>query len=99
MSEWYGMFLHEGKYREPVMRNIETFLTDTQSTVNGSVYLKLHPYRFELIGIESPNDLMSAKFGSYGEENLAWSADDAKGFTKIFSNADRIYQSINQKNE
>ncbi len=99
LSEWYGMFLHEGKYREPVMRNIETFLTDTQSTVNGSVYLKLHPYRFELIGIESPNDLMSAKFGSYGEENLAWSADDAKGFTKIFSNADRIYQSINQKNE
>ncbi len=97
LSEWYGMFLHEGKYLEPVMRNIETFLTDSQTNVNGSVFLKLHPYRFDLIGIDSPNDLMSPKFGSYGEENLAWTADDAKGFTKIFSNADRIFQSINDK--
>ena len=95
LSEWYGMFLHEGKYMDPVMRNIETFLADSQEFVNGSVFLKLHPYRFDLIGIDSPNDLMSAKFGSYGEENLAWTGDDAKGFTKIFSNADRIFQSVN----
>ena len=95
LADWFGMFLHEGKYTDPVMRNIEAFLTDTQKTVNGEVFLKLHPYRFDLIGIESPNDLMSVKFGSYGEENLAWTGEDAKGFTKIFSNADRIYKSVN----
>lgn len=95
LSEWYGMFLHEGKYMDPVMRNIETFLSDTQSTVNGKVYLSLVPYNFNLVGIDSPNDLMSAKFGSYGEMNLAWTGEDAKGFTKIFSNASRIYQSVN----
>ena len=95
LADWYGMFLHEGKYMDPVMRNIEDFLTSTQNNVNGEVYIILHPYRVELIGIESPNDLMSTKFGSYGEMNGAWTGEEAKGFTKIFSNADRIYQSVN----
>jgi len=90
------MFLHEGKYFEPVMRDIEGFLTDTQDTVNGQVYLKLYPYRFELEGIDSENDLMNSTFGQYGESNLAWTGEDAKGFTKIFSNADKIYYHVNQ---
>lgn len=96
LSDWYGMFLHEGKYFEPVMRNIEGFLTDSQDTVNGTVFLKLNPYRFDLIGIESDNDLMNSSFGQYGEVNKAWTGEDAKGFTKIFSNANKIYYSINK---
>lgn len=95
LADWYGMFLHEGKYFEPVMRNIEGFLTDSQKTVNGKVFLKLHPYRFELIGIESENDLMNSTFGQYGEMNLAWTGEDAKGFVKIFSNAEKIYYHVN----
>ncbi len=95
LADWYGMFLHEGKYFEPVMRNIEGFLTDSQDTVNGKVFLRLHPYRFELVGIESKNDLMNSSFGQYGEVNLAWTGEDAKGFTKIFSNADKIFYHVN----
>jgi argininosuccinate synthase len=91
LGEWYGMFVHEGQYLEPVMRNIESFLTDSQKNVNGTVFLKLHPYRFELEGIDSPNDLMDVPFGKYGEEQGAWSADDAKGFIKIMGNASNIY--------
>jgi len=89
------MFLHEGKYFEPVMRDIEGFLSSSQDKVNGKVYLRLHPYRFELIGISSDNDLLENDFGQYGETNNAWSADDAKGFIKIFSNADKIYYHVN----
>ena len=95
LADWYGMFLHEGKYFEPVMRNIEGFLTDTQDTVNGTVRIRLHPYRFELVGIQSENDLMNSSFGQYGESNLAWSGEDAKGFTKIYANADKIYYHVN----
>ncbi len=91
LSEWYGMFVHEGQYLEPVMRDIETFLENSQSTVNGSVFIKLHPHRFELIGIDSPNDLMDVPFGKYGEEQGAWTSDDAKGFIKILGNASSIY--------
>ena len=91
----YGMLLHEGQYLDPVLRNTEAFLTDSQKTVNGTVYISLHPYRFTLDGITSENDLMGAGFGIYGEENKAWSAQDAKGFIKILSNAGRIYKQVN----
>lgn len=94
LGNWYGMLLHEGQYLEPVMRNIEKFLADTQQNVSGKVFINLAPYRFELEGIESPNDLMQAKFGSYGEQNLAWSGEDVKGFTKILANQLKIYYSL-----
>ena len=98
LSDWYGNWLHEALFLDPVMRNIESFLQDSQKTVNGKVFITLHPYRFILNGIESENDLMSSKFGSYGEENLAWSGDDVKGFTKILSNSLNIYHQVNKLN-
>jgi argininosuccinate synthase len=95
MGNWYGMLLHEGQYLEPVMRNIETFLEDIQANVSGKVKVRLMPYRFEIQGIESPHDLMSSKFGSYGEMNNAWTGDDVKGFTKIIGNQMKIYYQVN----
>ena len=96
LSDWYGNWLHEALFLDPVMRNIEVFLNDSQKTVNGKVFITLHPYRFVLNGIESENDLMSDKFGSYGEANLAWTGDDVKGFTKVLSNSLSIYHQINK---
>ncbi|RMG60571.1 MAG: argininosuccinate synthase [Bacteroidetes bacterium] len=95
LANWYGMLLHEGQYLDPVMRNIETFLTDTQAKVSGDVRVRLAPHRFDLLGIRSPHDLMSAKFGTYGEMNKAWTGEDVKGFTKILANAGKIYHQVN----
>lgn len=95
LSDWYGNWLHEALFLDPVMRNIESFLADSQETVSGIVYITLHPYRFVLNGIESAHDLMSDKFGSYGEANRAWTGDDVKGYTKIVSNSLNIYHQIN----
>jgi argininosuccinate synthase len=97
LANWYGMFLHEAMYHEPVMRNIESFLEATQENVTGKVFVKLKPYRFELQGIESDHDLMKSGFGDYGETVKAWSADDVKGFTKILANSLKIYNVVNQK--
>ncbi len=97
LSNWYGMLLHEGQLLDPVMRNIECFLTDTQKNVTGTVFVKLHPYRFELLGIESAFDLMDSSFGQYGEMNSAWTGEDVKGFTKILSNAGKIHHQINME--
>lgn len=97
-ADWYGNWLHEALFLDPVMRNIEAFLQDSQKTVNGKVFITLLPYRFILNGIESQNDLMSDIFGSYGEANRAWSGDDVKGFTKIVSNSLNIYYQINKNN-
>lgn len=95
LANWYGMFLHEAMYQEPVMRNIEDFLESTQGNVTGKVIVKLKPYHFELVGIESEHDLMNSGFGQYGETVEAWTADDIKGFTKIMSNSLKIYNSVN----
>ncbi|MFZ5430972.1 MAG: argininosuccinate synthase [Bacteroidota bacterium] len=95
IANWYGMFLHEALYLDPVMRNMETFLESTQTTVNGKVFVALKPYRFELMGVDSPNDLMSSVFGKYGEESKAWTGEDVKGFTAILGNALKIYHTVN----
>jgi len=94
MANWYGTHLHEGMYLDPVMRDLEAFLSSSQEQVSGKVFVSLHPYRFTLDGIESKNDLMNIGFGKYGEENTAWTADDAKGFIKILSNSGKIFQYV-----
>ncbi|HCV83142.1 argininosuccinate synthase [Zunongwangia profunda] len=94
VANWYGTHLHEGQYLDPVMRDFEALLQSSQERVTGKVFVSLHPYRFILDGISSPYDLMNSNFGNYGEENKAWTANDAKGFIKILSNAGKIYQSV-----
>jgi argininosuccinate synthase len=94
MALWYGSWLHEGQFMDPTMRNIESFMEDTQANVSGKVFITLDPYRFQLNGIESKYDLMSDEFGSYGEMNNAWSGEDVKGFSKIFGNQVSIYQQV-----
>lgn len=96
LSSWYGNWLHEGQMLDPTMRNIEKFLEDTQATVSGKVFVTLQPYRYTITGIESPHDLMSSKFGSYGEMNKGWSGDDVKGFAKIFGNQTAIFHKVNE---
>ncbi len=95
LGNWYGMLLHEAQYLEPVMRDIEAFLEHSQTNVSGDVILKLHPYRFELVGIRSEHDLMNSGFGDYGEVNKEWDGDDVKGFTKLMSNYLKIFNKVN----
>jgi argininosuccinate synthase len=99
LAQFYGNWLHEGQHLDPVMRDMEAFLTSTQLHVTGDVHIELNPYRYQVLGIESKYDLMSAKFGKYGEENLGWSGQDVKGFTKIFGNQTAIYQAVTKETE
>ena len=95
IANWYGTHLHEGLYLDPVMRDMEAFLKNSQEQVSGDVIVTLKPYHFILEGITSKHDLMNANFGSYGEENKSWTADDAKGFIKIYGNQGKIYNQVN----
>ncbi len=94
LANWYGMMLHEALFLDPVMRNIEAFLTSTQESVTGEVFVKLLPYRFELQGVKSDFDLMQSEAGKYGEMNNGWSGEDVKGFTKILGNQLKIQRSM-----
>ncbi len=99
LGTWYGMFLHEAQYLEPVMRDIEKFLEHSQENVTGRVIIRLRPYGYTLVGVESDFDLMKTDFGEYGEVNKAWSADDVKGFTKILGNQMKIFYNVQKRNE
>ena len=98
LAQFYGNWLHEGQYLDPVMRDIEAYLMSTQQQVTGEVKIQLFPYRFQILGIESANDLMSSKFGKYGEMNLGWTGDDVRGFSKIFGNQTMIYHQVKAEN-
>ena len=99
LSQFYGNWLHEGQIMDPVMRNIESFFESTQQHVTGDVFVELLPYRFVVTGIASPYDLMSNRFGSYGEMNTGWTGDDVRGFSKIFGNQTSIYHILKKEAE
>jgi argininosuccinate synthase len=94
IGQFYGNWLHEGQILDPVMRDIEAFLESSQQNVTGKVYLQLMPYRFQVTGIESPYDLMSSKFGKYGEMNTGFTGDDVRGFSRIFGNQVAIWNAV-----
>ena len=98
VATWYGMFLHEAQYLEPVMRDIEAMLLSSQRNVTGTVELILRPRNYTLVGVDSTYDLMKTDFGEYGEVNKAWTADDVKGFTKILGNQIKIFYNVQKRN-
>lgn len=99
IGNWYGMFLHEAQYLEPVMRDCEAFLESSQQTVTGKVLVQLKPYHYVMVGVDSPYDLMKSEFGEYGETQTAFTSDDAKGFTKILGNSIKIFHAVQKKNQ
>ena len=96
VANWYGMFLHESQYLEPVMADIEAMLTSSQRNVNGTAILRLRPLGFDTVGIDSPDDLTKSKLGEYGEMQRGWTADEAKGFIKVLSTPLRMYYGIHK---
>ena len=98
LAQFYGNWMHEGQILDPVMRDIEAFLENSQQNVTGDVFVQLMPYRFQIIGIESKYDLMSSKFGKYGEMNTGFTGEDVRGFSKIFGNQTSIWNAVNKDN-
>ena len=98
VANWYGMFLHESQYLEPVMRDIEAMLESSQRNVTGTVIMELRPYSYFAVGVESENDLVKTKFGEYGEMQKGWTSEEAKGFIKVTSTPLRVYYA-NHKEE
>ncbi|MFT3749297.1 MAG: argininosuccinate synthase [Agriterribacter sp.] len=94
LAQFYGNWLHEGQILDPVMRDIEAYLSNSQQNVTGDVFVQLQPYRFQVTGIESAYDLMNSRFGKYGEMNTGFTGDDVRGFSKIFGNQTSIYQLV-----
>lgn len=98
LAQFYGNWLHEGQILDPVMRDIEAYLENSQRNVTGEVFAELYPYRFIITGVESKYDLMNSAFGKYGEMNSGFTGDDVRGFSRIFGNQTMIYHLVKQAN-
>lgn len=99
LGNWYGMFLHESQYLEPVMPDMEAFLQSSQRHVNGTAILKLRPYGFQTVGVDSDDDLTKSKLGEYGEMQHGWTAEDAKGFIKLTATPLRVFYGMHPDEE
>ena len=95
ISVWYGQQMHEAMYLDPVMRDMEAMMDNMEQHVTGEVEVALMPYHFSVLGCSSSHDLMSSKFGSYGEINKSYTGADVVGFTKVLANPLKIYYSVN----
>ena len=97
ISGWYGQQMHEAMYLDPVMRDMEAMMDSMEENVTGEVEVALMPYHFSVLGCTSEHDLMSSKFGAYGEVNKSYTGRDVIGFTKVIANPLKIYYSVNKK--
>ena len=97
IAGWYGQQMHEAMYLDPVMRDMEAMMDSMEENVTGEVEVALMPYHFSVLGCTSEHDLMSSKFGAYGEVNKSYTGRDVIGFTKVIANPLKIYYSVNKK--
>ncbi len=99
IASYYGQLMHEAQYLDPTARDMEAFLESTQKNVTGTVFVKLRPYCFTVLGCKSRYDLMNSGFGAYGEDNKSYTPQDVIGFTKVLANPLKIYYSISNSND
>jgi argininosuccinate synthase len=83
MGETYGTLLHEGRYLDPAMRDIERYLESAQQNVTGEVRLRLHKGSAFVLGARSVLSLLG-RGGTYGESAGQYSGADAAGYCKIY---------------
>jgi argininosuccinate synthase len=81
----YGDLVHEGQNLDPVCRDIEALFAASQARVSGEVAVLLRPGAAFVEGVESKHSLMKASKGVYGEAAGEWSAEDARGYSRMLS--------------
>ena len=91
VSGVYGDRVHEGQHLDPVCRDIEALLLSSQRNVTGTVHLLFRTGGLFVEGVTSPHSLMAASSGTYGEATGEWTAEDARGFSRMVSLATRLH--------
>ena len=83
VSDFYGLFLHEGRYLDPSMRDMEALLDSSQERVTGMVTVRMHRGNAQAVSATSAYSMLNPKLAAYGEETGLWEGRDAEGFARI----------------
>lgn len=90
LGNLYGSMLHEARYFDPLMRDLEAFLESSQAHVTGTARVRLYQGQASVEGVESPASLMLSDVALYGEENHLWDGRDAQGFCRLYGLQDAL---------
>lgn len=80
----YSQLIYNGFWFSPEMQLLQRTMDDTQTTVNGTVRLKLYKGNCTPVGRKSANSLYSESFATF-EEDEVYNQADATGFIRLNS--------------
>lgn len=86
-----GELIHEGQFMDPTLDDIKAYLDSTQKRVTGTVTVEVYIRGFDILGIESPFDLMDQSLAKYGETNDGWTGIEARHYGKLLATPAKIY--------
>jgi argininosuccinate synthase len=78
----YSQLIYNGFWFSPEMRLLQRTMDDAQTTVNGTVRLKLYKGNCTPVGRKSDNSLYSESFATF-EEDEVYNQADATGFIRL----------------
>lgn len=94
LGDLYGSFLHEARFFDPLMRDLEAFLESTQSRVSGIVNVQLFQSIATVLGANSPFSLLGKARTVYGERASLWTGEEAAAFAKLYGLQDRLMATV-----
>ncbi len=96
LGELYGAAVHEARYFDPLMRDIEAFLESSQRRVSGCVRVQWLAGQVSVLGVTSPCSLMDPELARYGESSTLWNGAEAAGFSRLYGLADWLHARVAQ---
>ncbi len=92
LGDQYGRMLHQGRFHDPLMRDLEALFASTQDHVSGEALVQCAGGRALVAGLTSPFSMMAASDAKYGERPAA-GADPAgpRGLARIWAEPARLY--------
>jgi argininosuccinate synthase len=80
----YASLIYNGYWWSPERKMLQTMIDASQSTVNGSVRLKLYKGNVDVVGRESSTDsLFDTTIATFEDDRGAYDQKDAAGFIKL----------------
>lgn len=89
VSEQFTELIYSGKYYDPAVRDVKSYIDSQQQNVTGNVRLKLSPNQVQAVAVETPYSLISSRIADYAQSS-SWSAEDAEGFIKLYGLQSKI---------
>ena len=91
----YARMVYNGFWFSPERELLQKLIDESQTSVNGTVKLKLFKGGITVVGRSSPDSLFDAKISTFDDDGGAYDQADAGGFIKL--NALRLRIAANKK--